>query len=283
MKNLVIALSIASVAWTASAATPSTPCAFPEQSYLLDLVTVAENAEAQSFTPAQVASLDRVLKAQILAATDAQDLASAQEAIERSEDGTILVRRFSSALLPSAYYTQVTYYPGGNEYGAIFTTKSPNPAARIQDGEIIDCRVRAGSVASELAAVPFVDGSNPTYAALKGFDELTPVETFGSIGDAELVWSLAARARIPGINALQLKQLARARRAIEHFSSAYGEALSAGRYLEDQETSWDLHVMADAATGALYDVVHFNESDDGSHTVVFEEGSTRIAYVYYEN
>lgn len=283
MKSTLFALAFVLPSFSALATGNEAPCAFPESTYRLDLVSVQDLETSRTYTPGEVKGLDRVLKAQIVAATSSADLAAAIEAIARSEDRTVGVRRVSSALMPSAYYTIVTYYPGGNEYGAIFTTRNATPAAQIQDGDITDCRVFRSSVAHELSSVPTVDGSDPAFADLVGLEEFVGLEQLGSVQDAELAWSLAARAKIAGLNALQLKQLAKARRAIEHVGGPYGEAISAGRYLEDADTRWELYTGASPVTGKSYDLVHFSESDDGSYTVVFHTGSTKLAYIYYEN
>ena len=109
--------------------------------------TTQELAEAfavrlqEELTPEQIRTADRDTQIQIIKATKTRNLAAAMAAVRHSEDGTVNVKHFTGATLPADFYTMITYYPGGNEYGAIFEVERSYPVARIGDGDIYDCRV----------------------------------------------------------------------------------------------------------------------------------------------
>lgn len=85
------------------------------------------------------------------------------------------------------------------------------------------------------------------------------------------------------LNTFVRQQLALARQAIIESDSAYGKALAEGEYLNDKETSWEVRKLFSRQKRVETWAVLFHEKDDGSYTVFFKPGSTKLLYVYYEN
>ena len=106
-----------------------------------ELGTVFRPHDERQLTPDEIRRADPLVQQQILSATGTRTLAGAIKAVRRSEDGVIYIKEFTGATLPADFYTVVTYYPGGNEYGAIFEGERAFVVARIGDGDLYECLV----------------------------------------------------------------------------------------------------------------------------------------------
>jgi hypothetical protein len=126
-------------------------------------------------------------------------------------------------------------------------------------------------------------GAESEMGRYPGFEELETFEEFPQLDDGQLVESLQQGTTMSGLSVTQMRQLKLARQAVIHFGGPYGEALANGEYLNDPDTRWQLVEMTNPVNDQPIDVVRFIEKDDGSHSVMFEAGSVKPLYVYYEN
>jgi hypothetical protein len=195
----------------------------------------------QSLTVADLPTLPETLRAQIVVAVQQSahtDVTTAEEAFARVDGGRIGRYELYDDL-GARTFTAIEYGAGDNSYGAIFSGRTTELAARVQDGDIADCN--AGMEICRLGT---------SFRAFAEADHL--------VSDGERV--LTRPADVTGVRAQQL--LVAVREAYEETTS-----LEAAFMAVDGGEINEL-VRRDPESGAVYVAYEFGAGDN-SYGAIF--------------